>query len=244
MIETATDDWIISMPAPSAASFVCDPDMLAEIQPNYDMVECAAPTSDPNRYTVHVPFDLTTLSLGKESSRWIKDPGITGRTKHHIHFHTTEDAEDDDLARRPRGQRGVRGVRRRRHQAEQRLLDGHRRQRVARREEAGLPGVAHGGRDHPHARGEDGRAALGPRRRVDRREEEGQHGHRRRHLDRRGPRRQRGGQEVREVHGQRGGQVDRQQVGEDPAHRGRRVLFGRRRLRRRPPTSRRSRRTA
>lgn len=91
MIETATDDWIISMPAPSAASFISDPDMLAEIQPNYDTVECAAPTSDPNRYTVHVPFDLTTLSLGKESSRWIKDPGITGRTKHHIHFHTTEE---------------------------------------------------------------------------------------------------------------------------------------------------------
>lgn len=91
MIETATDDWIITMPAPSAASFISDPDMLAEIQPNYDTVECAAPTNDPNRYTVHVPFDLTTLSLGKESSRWIKDPGITGRTKHHIHFHTTEE---------------------------------------------------------------------------------------------------------------------------------------------------------
>lgn len=90
MIETATDDWIITLPAPSASSFVCDPDLLADVQPNYDAVECASPTNDPNRYTVHVPFDQTTLSLGKESSKWIKDPGITGRTLHHIHFHTTE----------------------------------------------------------------------------------------------------------------------------------------------------------
>jgi hypothetical protein len=90
MIETAVDEWIYTLPAPSASSFMSDPDLLAEIQPNYDMVECAAPTNEPNRYTVHVPFDLTTLSLGKESSRWIKDPGITGRTKHHVHFHTTE----------------------------------------------------------------------------------------------------------------------------------------------------------
>jgi hypothetical protein len=34
VIETATDDWIITLPAPSAASFVSDPDVLAEIQPN------------------------------------------------------------------------------------------------------------------------------------------------------------------------------------------------------------------
>lgn len=90
-IETATDEWIYTMPTPSPASFMSDPDLLGQIQPNYDTVECAPPTGDPNRYTVHVPFDLTTLSLGKESSRWIKDPGITGRTKHHIHFHTTEE---------------------------------------------------------------------------------------------------------------------------------------------------------
>ncbi|MEZ4293793.1 MAG: hypothetical protein R3B70_02370 [Polyangiaceae bacterium] len=91
MIETAVDEWIITMPTPSPASFISDPDTLGEVSPNYDTVECSTPTNEPNRYTVHVPFDLTTLSLGKESSRWIRDPGITGRTKNHVHFHATED---------------------------------------------------------------------------------------------------------------------------------------------------------
>lgn len=89
-IETAVDEWIYTMPTPGPSSFMSDPDLLGQVQPNYDMVECAPPTGDPNRYTVYVPFDLTTFSLGKESSRWIRDPGITGRTQHHVHFHTTE----------------------------------------------------------------------------------------------------------------------------------------------------------
>lgn len=53
----------------------------------------AAPTNDPHRITFVVPTpDLTVLSLGMGAplATRIKDTGITGRTKTHVHFHTTE----------------------------------------------------------------------------------------------------------------------------------------------------------
>jgi hypothetical protein len=52
----------------------------------------AQPTSGPQRLTSVVPFDTTVFSLGQKSpdKARINDVGITGRTKHHVHLHTTE----------------------------------------------------------------------------------------------------------------------------------------------------------
>jgi hypothetical protein len=45
----------------------------------------------PNRLTLHVPTENTVLSLGekaaKEAKHRINDPGITGRTDTHVHWH-------------------------------------------------------------------------------------------------------------------------------------------------------------
>lgn len=46
----------------------------------------ASVTSDPNRYTVHVPFDQTIFSMGNHSPTWIDDVGITGMTDDHMHL--------------------------------------------------------------------------------------------------------------------------------------------------------------
>ena len=56
----------------------------------YDPPPAAAPTHDPNRYTLHVPTDRAVLSLGKASSAWINDTGITAKTDTHIHWHTAD----------------------------------------------------------------------------------------------------------------------------------------------------------
>jgi hypothetical protein len=53
--------------------------------------QTANATTDPNRYTIYVPVDQTVFSLGKGSSTWIKDDGITGKTKKHIHFEVKEE---------------------------------------------------------------------------------------------------------------------------------------------------------
>jgi hypothetical protein len=45
----------------------------------------ATATNDPNRYTIYVPTDHTTLSLGQAGS-WIPDQGITGKTDNHFHM--------------------------------------------------------------------------------------------------------------------------------------------------------------
>jgi hypothetical protein len=73
---------------------------LALTDPSEDEEEaqaCVAPpvakaTSDANRYTIYAPYDRTVLSLGKGSA-WIKDDGITGKTKKHIHFEVKDEAK-------------------------------------------------------------------------------------------------------------------------------------------------------
>jgi hypothetical protein len=62
-----------------------DPWNAAEEVP-FDQPPAATPTKDDDRYTIHVPYDKTVLSLGKASS-WIKDDGITGKTEKHVHWH-------------------------------------------------------------------------------------------------------------------------------------------------------------
>jgi hypothetical protein len=78
---------------PAGASFILDPNLQHTIEIDYAHPVCGGPTQDPNRYTIHVPTDETVLSLGKgsEAQNRIKDDGITGRTKKHIHFHVKEE---------------------------------------------------------------------------------------------------------------------------------------------------------
>jgi hypothetical protein len=45
----------------------------------------ATATKDPNRYTIYVPFDHSTLSLGQAGPAWIPDRGITAKTDNHFH---------------------------------------------------------------------------------------------------------------------------------------------------------------
>jgi hypothetical protein len=51
-------------------------------------------TEDANRYTIFVPFDATTLSLGQAAPQWIDDRGMTSITNHHVHFSVV--GMDDD----------------------------------------------------------------------------------------------------------------------------------------------------
>ncbi len=76
---------------PAGASFIQDPNLQHTIEIDYAHPVCGGPTQDPNRYTIHVPTDETVFSLGKGSPARIKDDGITGRTKKHIHFHVKEE---------------------------------------------------------------------------------------------------------------------------------------------------------
>ncbi len=69
-------------------TYVTDPDMGMLAETEYDVVSGGAPTGGPNRYTLHVPYDSTTLSLGKGSTSWIKDDGFTAITDKHVHLHT------------------------------------------------------------------------------------------------------------------------------------------------------------
>lgn len=79
-------DWDLKDAAGSG--LVCqDPDFTQSIKPNRPAV--APVTSDPDRYTIYVPSEKTTLSLGQKSNvkpEHINDVGITGRTENHIHF--------------------------------------------------------------------------------------------------------------------------------------------------------------
>jgi hypothetical protein len=79
-------DWDLKDAAGSG--LVCqDPDFTSFIKPNRPAV--APVTQDPDRYTIFVPSEKTTLSLGQKSSvkpEHINDVGITGRSENHIHF--------------------------------------------------------------------------------------------------------------------------------------------------------------
>ena len=77
---------------PSMASFVVDPDLADAIE--LERPPMHAPTTGPNRYTVHVPFDTSVLSLGNANERpWRTDVGITGHTTRHIRFEVTKNTQ-------------------------------------------------------------------------------------------------------------------------------------------------------
>ncbi|MEP7121998.1 MAG: hypothetical protein ABJE95_13850 [Byssovorax sp.] len=69
-------------------SFVIDPALADTVEMDIDLVSVAQPTAGPNRYTIHVPTEVTRLSLGALSGRWNTDKGITGYTNSHVHFET------------------------------------------------------------------------------------------------------------------------------------------------------------
>jgi hypothetical protein len=56
----------------------------------------ATPTKDPNRYTLYVPFDHSTFSMGQSGPAWIPDRGITAKTDNHMHFFVVGTAEPKD----------------------------------------------------------------------------------------------------------------------------------------------------
>jgi hypothetical protein len=72
---------------PDGMVVVTDPDMGQLAETEYDLVEGSGTTGGPNRYTLHVPYDSTTMSLGKESPTRINDRGFTVRTDEHMHLH-------------------------------------------------------------------------------------------------------------------------------------------------------------
>jgi hypothetical protein len=65
---------------------IVDPDLSSEYMESAGAPEISEATKDANRYTMYVPYDHTTLSLGNKSTGWINDVGITGRTDNHMHF--------------------------------------------------------------------------------------------------------------------------------------------------------------
>lgn len=67
-------------------STIVDPDLISEYMEHAGAPVISEATKDANRYTMYVPYDHTTLSLGNKSTGWINDVGITGRTDNHMHF--------------------------------------------------------------------------------------------------------------------------------------------------------------
>jgi hypothetical protein len=53
----------------------------------------SAPTADANRFTVYVPYDKSTLSIGKANDTWIADDGLTVKTNHHAHIFVVGDGK-------------------------------------------------------------------------------------------------------------------------------------------------------
>ncbi len=71
-----------------------DPVLTGNIETDLSGDATATPTNGPNRYTIYVPSDNATLSLGEASNanKRINDRGIAGRTDTHIHFQVTDTA--------------------------------------------------------------------------------------------------------------------------------------------------------
>jgi hypothetical protein len=82
-----SDDDFEFLETPDGPVVVTDPDMGELAETEYSIVDASGTTTGPNRYTVYVPYDKSTLSLGKASDKWIKDDGITARTEKHAHIH-------------------------------------------------------------------------------------------------------------------------------------------------------------
>ena len=79
-------DELRGMLNPRATPRVTDPDLTANMET--DAVAPANPTAGPHRVTFVVPSpDHTTVSFGAAASTRINDPGITGRTDTHVHWH-------------------------------------------------------------------------------------------------------------------------------------------------------------
>jgi hypothetical protein len=84
------EDPILPSLSPLPTSYVADPVFATTVEIERDLVPAAGPTSGPNRYTLHVPTEVTRLSLGALSGKWNTDKGITGYTDGHVHFETKE----------------------------------------------------------------------------------------------------------------------------------------------------------
>src|SRR5262245_23621676 len=72
-----------------------DDDMTQTVKPERPPVAPLIEVPDEkDRYTIYVPSEKTTLSLGHKSSKkpyHIDDLGITGRTDDHVHFHVQKE---------------------------------------------------------------------------------------------------------------------------------------------------------
>ena len=90
MSVTYEDPTIPPLIAAPVQSFVVDPNFADTVEVNRAPVTVANPTSDPNRYTMHVPKETSVVSLGAASGTWTTDLGIVGYTDSHIHFETKE----------------------------------------------------------------------------------------------------------------------------------------------------------
>lgn len=92
---------------PRATPRVTDPDLTANMET--DAVAPANPTSGPHRVTFVVPTpDHTTVSFGAAASTRINDPGITGRTDTHVHWHVATGATTQGVVILGKGSQDVR----------------------------------------------------------------------------------------------------------------------------------------
>ena len=78
---------------PPSQSFVIDPVLADTVEAGMEVAALGQPTAGPNRLTMHVPKEMTQLSLGAASpQRWRTDLGIDGYTNSHVHFETKDEA--------------------------------------------------------------------------------------------------------------------------------------------------------
>lgn len=96
----------------AASSFVSDPRISDAVDVERAPPELHASTEGPNRYTIHVPTEVTRLSLGEASpvGRWNTDVGVTGYSDSHIHFETTSSDKTVVSLGGPATTAGIRGL--------------------------------------------------------------------------------------------------------------------------------------
>ncbi len=83
-----------SLLTPGGSPRVKDPDMVDKEKDNTPAI--ATPTKGPHRMTFVVPHDdESVVNIGKADpgTNRINETGITGKTKSHVHWHTTEEPE-------------------------------------------------------------------------------------------------------------------------------------------------------
>lgn len=74
-----------------------DPNIETQAHGSASRPAAASPTSGPHRYTIVVPNaggngENSIVNIGQAALSRINDTGITGKTKSHVHWHTTEAA--------------------------------------------------------------------------------------------------------------------------------------------------------